>query len=971
MYWLISTLIIAVMLAVLAITSSMALPDNALFSMLNDVFTPLSLIVMAIVLLLLMPYRSLLSIESRSVSHRSWAFRTLLPAWRNASISLVIVILAGLLIVGSAWQAMSHYEQAIASKIDKSMRVQAWVTIEGISDSVYDNSVYDKAANSTTTSSGYRQVATLRVVSPLVSELTPQDLASRTRQYVESMADNSLSKISNNETKVAAEYRVLLNAYPKKSDTQSALAALNQLQPGDQLMMSLTLQPLASSEEVVNNPSGFDSYRWLRARHIDGVATIIAIGSPIDSSDSQALTVDSETYLQRLRLKIDQGRWQLRQHFYQDWALQTPDEQQAKAVTLSLLTGDRSLIHRETKDLYQLAGISHLLAISGTHVLFLAIMLAGMVTVLLNHTCPSWYRMIPRWQLRWLVMIAAAFIYALFTGFDVPAARTAWTLLAVGLVRLSLLPISTMRVLLALAILMAWFDPFVLWQAGYWLSFIAVALLLRYDDERQGETLRTPTKRDDNQDAWLMMTGMPTQIWLLFKRIFKLQCWLFIALLPVTLLLFGKASLWGLVINLFAIGLFGWVIVPLNLFAGLCYLLLPALADGIWALVSALVGALHELILWLTTLPALTGAWLYTPINTAMLLMTALILLPWLLPRGLISRWLAVPPLALLMMSVYANQQALSLSPTLYVLPLGDSYISAAVLQYPVDNSVSDNQYDTVSWLFLAEHRLQNTRTMPHSLTADSLSAIIEQQLGTLSIRRLEGISVQSNTPLLTDTIASSQSESSSDKTGIAARLPMVVALLSQNIPTSQYWQAGRHERWARYQQSGLAQSPLISAQNCQQGMTWQAADGSLTLHALTGWSDIKDSSVWDCSIAIDSAQPINVVQYNATNPQQSLSLTGQTLATTPPMPSSNDIHNKPMSSRLILDTSTHPRHWQLWSLLCLAEPFAIEPDGLVTWLSHSTSQVSAEILTTQRVGAVLTYDDKPLEVSMSLTATP
>lgn len=69
------------------------------------------------------------------------------------------------------------------------------------------------------------------------------------------------------------------------------------------------------------------------------------------------------------------------------------------------------------------------------------------------------YRYVPRWQVRWWVMIAAAFIYALFTGFDVPAARTAWMLFAIGLVRLTLLPVSTMRVLFALAVLMAWLDP--------------------------------------------------------------------------------------------------------------------------------------------------------------------------------------------------------------------------------------------------------------------------------------------------------------------------------------------------------------------------------------------------------------------------------------------------------------------------------------------------------------------------------
>ena len=534
------------------------------------------------------------------------------------------------LISGSGLLALISHQQAQSSAIKKPLRVQALVSIEGISDSVYD----------VASDNGYRQVATISQISPLLSELTAQDLDNLTANYAVNYKEglnNSLSKNSEHtanlnhdnyedfESFERTEYRVLLNAYQKKPKPkkpskkystkqaknpfkQSQTIDLNHLQPGDQLLMTLTLAPLANSEQALNNPTGFDSYRWLRGRHIDGVANIIATSTAtIPFDDSAALSKADESYLYRLRSVIDQGRWQLRQYFYQDWAAQNTAQQQAKAVTLSLLTGDRSLINRDTKDLYQLAGISHLLAISGTHVLFLAIVLAGLAVLLLNRFCPSLYRHIPRWQVRWWVMISAAFIYALFTGFDVPAARTAWMLLAIGLIRLTLLPISTMRILLALAVLMAWLDPYVLWQAGYWLSFIAVALLLKYEDSSgqwsQAElTQLTAFSHDDDKNKQLLK-----RMWLGFKRLFKLQFWLFIALLPITLLLFGKASLLGLVVNLFAIGLFGWVIVPLNLLAGLCYLIVPTLADAIWTLVIAIVAYLHELIIWLTALPIFSG----------------------------------------------------------------------------------------------------------------------------------------------------------------------------------------------------------------------------------------------------------------------------------------------------------------------------------------------------------------------------
>ncbi|WP_227671612.1 ComEC/Rec2 family competence protein [Psychrobacter sp. 72-O-c] len=1008
------------MIGALAVANSIALPFSLLLENMATVSIGLLLLITITIILALITQRSALSSgdtnklfyqnsSQSSYQHSSESSpHNSLPIFSFSLRILrysLIAILAVVLIVGSALQALVSYQQAEATAINEPMRVKALVTIEGVSDSIYDP----------TTNSGYRQVATIQHLSPLVSALTTQDLNNATTNYIENVNNSLSSNNSNNNSDESIKYRLLLNAYPKKPSEDTQIATVNDLQPGDQLFMTLALAPLATSQQAINNPSGFDSYRWLRSRHLDGVATIITVGTPIAKiSNSQRLMTSPDSYLKHFRTSIDQGRWQLRQHFYQEWLQKTTAEQQAKAVTLSLLTGDRSLINRDTKDLYQLAGISHLLAISGTHVLFLAIMLAGAAVLLVDRISPILYRYIPRWQVRWLVMISAAFIYALFTGFDVPAARTAWMLLAVGAVRLTLLPVSTMRVLLGLAVLMAWFDPYVLWQAGYWLSFIAVALILKYDNTLQTQN-KTVVRNRQQQTGRYKSRVLVIQIGRIFKRLFKLQCWLFIALLPLTLLLFGKASLWGLVINLFAIGLFGWVIVPLNLLAGLCYLLLPVVADSIWALVSAIVAGLHELIIWLTTLPSLKGAWLYTPVNTGILLMALLVMLPWLLPRGLISRWLALPPLTLLTMTIYANQQALSLTPTLYVLPTGDRYLSAAVLQYPVaDSEIDDSKTkdistnkgnkrnklsttDSVSWLFLADHRGDKTRTMPSSLTADKLSATLEQQLRTLSIKRLAGIIVQTSSVALTDTLVikneRDKKKRDNAKDSASELLPMIVSQLSQRLPTSQYWQAGRSDQWSTLQQVYVQadqskERSIISAQSCEQGKTWQLANGDLTLKAETGWPTIKDVSVWDCTVAIDSNLPIKIVQYNATDPQRSPRLAGQVLNKTA-IPIINNAaikDTKQLSSqqrdskqkysqtaanqtRIILDVATHQRVWQLWSLLCTAKPFSINntSDNSVTWLSHSTSQVSAEVLSVQRVGEVITYDDKPLKVALTL----
>lgn len=980
MYWLIGSLIIIIMMGVLAIADSMAISISpSLMDILNTPILSLSLIIFAIILIAIaqfnVPSAQTSYLSQDASRHSSCSYKPLL---RILNHTLVVLLAVGL-IIGSALQALISHQRAESTAITEPMRVQAFVTIEGISDGVYD----------VATDSSYRQVAIISNISPLVSALAVEDLDGMTSKFLKDEEnslsnDNLFENSSNEDNSKDITYRVLLNAYPKKPSKQSSkknldnnqFDRLNYLQPGDQLFMSLALAPLATSEQALSNPSGFDSYRWLRGRHIDGVANILTAGtSTVTDVALSKPAPASSLYLQRFQTYINQGRWQLRQHFYQDWSTQSAAEQQAKAVTLSLLTGDRSLINRETKDLYQLAGISHLLAISGTHVLFLAIMLAGAVVLLSDRLRPRVYRYVPRWQVRWWVMIAAAFIYALFTGFDVPAARTAWMLLAIGFVRLTLLPISTMRVLFALAVLMAWFDPYVLWQAGYWLSFIAVALLLKYDDTSYKYTQSIAVSEMASANRVSVVATVLKRAWLIGKRVFKLQFWLFLTLLPITLLLFAKASLWGLIINLFAIGLFGWVIVPLNLLAGLCYLLSPVLADSIWLLVSTIVAKLHELIIWLTSLPALSEAWLYTPVNVAILLMVLLSMLPWLLPRGFISRWLALPPLTLLMMTVYANQQSLTTIPTLYILPTGDSYISAALLQYPIVSkeqpSTTDTHKKNTSWLFLADHRPSEARTMPSILTASQLSMTLAQQLGSLSVDTLEGMVVQSSSIGLTDTLTTEEKRLLSNA-NTSELLPMTVLQLNQRLPISQYWQAGRSDRWSALQQAYKVTSQSrdwanISVQRCEQGKTWQLGNAGLSIQALTGWSQIDSTSVWDCTVAIDASLPIRVLKYNAANPLKSSPATAQTLASSIQPPTYQA--NMPQA-RLILNADTHQRVWQMWTLLCSAEshkqPFTFSN---VTWLGHSTSHITTDVIEQQTIKEMLSYDDKMAEATLSVNA--
>lgn len=948
MFWWVSSLILTVMMGILAVMSewsatkthevsqwySLAASESWLCWLSASGFR-LVLFVLGVVLAYLShrlsvrqsackPEKQSPGPSSATANNPSFARRLWTAGLRYTLIVALVVI--------SVLLTLSRYNEAELNSLDQAMRVTALVTIEGLSDSLYDPSL----------DTGYRQVATLTHITPL-GHNSAQQMTEPWRL---------LEATTNTTSEISPPLKVLLSAYaytapPKSTQKQDPLAAVNTLLPAQQVWMTLALKPIESNTLATQHrvaASGFDSRRWLWTRHIAATANIINIipANPAAlSAKAPLLAPGNKTF-----------RWRLRQHFLELSSELSESQRQARAVTLSLLTGDRALITQDTKALYQMAGISHLLAISGTHVLFLAIMLSAVVVTIVTQVAANWFAWLPRWQLRWWVMVVTAFVYAAFTGFDVPAARTAWMLVAIGIVRLSLIPIKPLKVLLALAVLMAWADPLVLWQVGYWLSFIAVALLLLIE---QGEVSgdRAPRLVADTPLLLRVSRRMMVSSW----QLIKLQLWLFIALLPLTLLLFGKVSLWGLIINLFAIGLYGMVIVPLNLLAGVCYLLSPPVAAAVWQIVTAIVQFTHSIIAAIVGWQVLSrqnDAWLYTPVNFGTLLIITLILLPWLLPPGLISRWLALPPLSLLVVTMLPAQAEEGRTLTkVYLLPTTESYLQVALIK---------EQSQQSHWLLLADYR-SSSQLSYMALNPQRVSERLHQQLGALGIKRLQGLVIQT-APMVTT--ADSGSGAS------ATTLATVATTLMQQLPTDQWWLAGE-----------LATNPpdaedqaIPPAVTCQVGQRWQSGEGKISIEAITGWPKLKAPSVASCAVIVASDQPIEVYQFSAAHP-----LAPSLIATTGT--SFPDIKKAAIKSsatktatikssakpqhHLLVDAANHPQLWSLWDLLC---PQSVKPMPLTRsiLLTHSHSQIQeqhrqqlAATTSINQLGQTLTLSDNTL----------
>ncbi|WP_156819180.1 ComEC/Rec2 family competence protein [Psychrobacter lutiphocae] len=868
-------------------------------------------------------------------------------------------------LINSTAQRMVAIEQSVR----KVLFVEANVRPVGLSDRrlAFESDTSSKPK----LQQGYRQLVTLSDIQPYTEQKNSTELTKVTaknsassrvdkqqRQHNPLAVDTSAlkTKLASDGTRqkhsiadyqLPATMTVMLSAY------QAQLMALNDFASDQQLKMQLQLSPVELLDK--NSEDEFDEYRWLSSRHATAKAKVLA--------------VDFDSLQQRpssLQLWIDRQRFELRQHFlqlleaptthiaqnnasqkgnasqsslefsYTNQKILDKDSQQrhtqmavaidtadtdAVAVTLSLLTGDRSLISPQMTDLYRFAGISHLLAISGTHVLFLAMLCAGLVTMLITRFAPSFYQLVPRWQCAFVISVIAAFGYALFAGFDVPAVRTACMLLVVGVLRYLLASASVFKVLLLLAVAMVWVDIFVLWQAGFWLSFIAVAVLVVYSlrwEQGGQQPLVTPSRES-------------LLIWERLRRaafdLFKLQLWMSIALLPVSLWLFGQVSLWGFVVNLFAIGLFGWVIVPINLLAGVLYAAFPnhpQVADKLWSALFWLLDSLHHTLFALQHSWQQAG-WIYAKPSLVVLLLLLLASLPWILPKGIFSRLLSVPPLLVIaVLGITHIQQRQNMLHIQVITPVKQDKktpLSAALVWYqqqawlllsaypkttsypktsnqPKPTSFITSSLDQVSAYNQNEN--QNKNTSPQALWSAQQQQILIQslydQIKQQQVNHLTGIIVQTATP----------------------QMASMVAQFTQLMPVSYYWQAGLIDN-RPYVETQLAGSAM-TAQSCHFGRRWQAGE-AFKLSVETGWDEVASASVWDCAIGLTTSAEVQL----PASMQLAIATTANTkMATTAggrqveSIESVESIEHKPQ--QFLFYSSNQPQLADLWQLMCAAD---------------------------------------------------
>jgi competence protein ComEC len=279
-------------------------------------------------------------------------------------------------------------------------------------------------------------------------------------------------------------------------------------------------------------------------------------------------------------------------------------------------------IARSDWDLFRNSGVAHLMSISGLHITMFAWLAGGCAAWLWRRSARA-CRWLPSPQAGRLGGLLVATLYALLAGFGVPAQRTLLMLAAAVALRAAGARWPWPLVLIATAAIVTVFDPWALLQAGFWLSFAAVGLLMASDPLQQ--RLATP--------------GAMAHL----RALLRTQAVATLGLAPLSLALFQQVSVVGFVANLIAIPWITLVVTPLAL-AGV---VLPWL----WHWAAAATAVLVTVLQWLTSWPAAVWsvpaapAWAVAAGLAAALL--GLLPLPWrlrilALPLALPLLWPAV-----------------------------------------------------------------------------------------------------------------------------------------------------------------------------------------------------------------------------------------------------------------------------------------------------------------------------------------
>lgn len=267
------------------------------------------------------------------------------------------------------------------------------------------------------------------------------------------------------------------------------------------------------------NGVGFDREKWLFRHGVSGIGNIKNFKA-------------TDTTYHSIKSAINQWRSTLSDLINQNFM-----QPRSNALIHALSIGDKSHFDQRDMQTFQNTGTAHLIAISGLHIGMVAF-LGWLIGGILYKLWPQ--ESIPKPLLQILFGLVFAVFYACLAGLAVSTQRAVIMLLVLSCYKLLRRPNYAWDVWSTSLLTVLLIDPLNVLDSGFWLSFIAVAVLI------------------------LAFNGQQQQGNRIFGFI-KMQFTLLMGMLPLSLAVFSRVNLIAPVVNLLMIPVMTFLLIPVLL----------------------------------------------------------------------------------------------------------------------------------------------------------------------------------------------------------------------------------------------------------------------------------------------------------------------------------------------------------------------------------------------------------------------
>ena len=398
------------------------------------------------------------------------------------------------------------------------------------------------------------------------------------------------------------------------------------------------------------NPAGFDAQKWMLSEGYAGNGYI-----------------KKARYL-GTQLKLSHRFHHIRQRIF-DYLNQLLIDDPNKGLIFAITLGERDYVTDEQWQQFKNTGTSHLLAISGLHI-GIAALWCYWLTLFLWRLNAKLCLMIPAQKAAQISSLIGAFSLLLMSGMGLPAQR-AFLMLAIFLMsrwcgknyRLSsVLSIALVAILII--------HPFAILSASFWLSFFAIFIIGCIINQEIGTKSR-----------W--------QSWL------KVNWYLYLALIPISLVFFNLFSPVSIIANLLLIPVVSFVLTPMIYMA----LLIGLVSDYGAAILLRLSSLIIDLISWLQSqLISFDGSYLFLSLNLLSIFLLTLLVAILLMPQQILSRALLIPVSLMFTFSVISNEKKKSFEMIVFDIGQGLAvYVSTPDGNLLYDTGWGSQDYATAS----------------------------------------------------------------------------------------------------------------------------------------------------------------------------------------------------------------------------------------------------------------------------------